>query len=81
VEPVYPPAAARRGEEGTVALLVHVAPTGVPRSVEVIQSSGFKALDESARNAVLTWHFHPGIREGTPVDSDFTLQVRFRVDR
>jgi protein TonB len=81
VDPVYPPAAARRGEHGTVGLLVHISPDGLPRTVDVIQSSGFKALDDSARDAVLRWHFRPGTQDGKPVDSEFALQVRFRVDR
>ncbi len=80
-EPIYPPESARRGEEGIVALLVHVTPDGLPRSIEIVQSSGFRSLDNSARDAVLGWHFHPGMQDGKPIDSDFTLQVRFRVDR
>jgi protein TonB len=81
IDPVYPKEAARRGEQGTVGLLVHIAPDGLARSIDIIASSGFKALDDSARDAVLTWHFRPGLRDGRPVDSEMMFQVRFRADQ
>ncbi len=80
IDPVYPRDAAHRGEQGTVGLLIHVTPEGLARSIDIVESSGFKALDDSARDAVLTWHFHPGQRDGKPVDSEILFQVRFRVD-
>jgi protein TonB len=81
IDPVYPKDAARRGEQGTVGLLVHITADGLARSIDIIASSGFKALDDSARNAVLTWHFRPGLRDGQPVESEMTFQVRFRADQ
>ncbi len=80
-EPIYPREAARRGEEGDVGLLIHITPAGIPAAVDIVRSSGYRALDDAARNAVLGWHFHPGMQDGRPVDSDFKLQVRFRVDQ
>jgi len=78
-DPVYPEDAARRGQQGMVQLLIHVAPDGTASAVDVVASSGVSALDRSARDAVLKWHFHPGTRDGLPVESEFKLQVRFRL--
>jgi protein TonB len=79
-DPVYPPDAARHGEEGTVVLLVHITPFGEAGSVDILQTSGYQALDDSARDAVLHWHFNPAKQGGVAVATDFSLQVRFRVD-
>jgi len=79
-DPVYPPDAARRGEEGTVYLLVHITPLGTAGSVDIVQTSGYPELDDSARDAVLRWHFNPATQGGIAVATDFSLQVRFRVD-
>ena len=78
-DPVYPADAAKRGQQGTVVLLVHVSPEGLPSGVEVTASSGCRLLDHAAREAVLGWHFHPGMQDGKAVDSQFALQVRFRL--
>ena len=78
-DPIYPPDAARRGQQGAVVLLIHVGVDGVPTSVEITQSSGVRSLDRAAQDAVLLWHFHAGLRDGKPVPSDFPLQIRFRI--
>jgi TonB family protein len=78
--PIYPAEAGRRHEQGTVAVLVHVNALGIPISVDIVQSSGHKALDDAARNAILNWHFHPGTRDGKPVDSVFPFQIEFSIN-
>ncbi len=80
-DPVYPADAARRGEAGSVVLLVRITPAGTAGSVDVLQSSGFPDLDESARSAVLGWHFNPARQDGVPVPTEFTFQVRFKLDQ
>ncbi len=79
-EPVYPPAAAVRGEHGMVLLLVHVAADGLAAQVDVAQSSGFALLDRSAREAIGTWHFLPALKDGQPVPFEVPLRVVFRLD-
>jgi protein TonB len=79
-DPVYPVESARRGEEGTVVLLVHITPLGTPGSIDILQTSGYLDLDESARSAVLHWHFNPAKQDGVATATDFSLQVRFRLD-
>lgn len=76
-EPIYPDAAARRGEQGTVVLLIHVAPDGQAREVEILQSSGFPLLDRAAQQAVERWHFLPAMRDGQAVAASMPLRVVF----
>jgi protein TonB len=79
-EPDYPPDAARRAQQGAVILLIHVSPDGLPTGVDVEETSGFVSLDRAARDAVLTWHFLPAIRDGTPVAFDMALRVVFHLE-
>ena len=57
VDPTYPPASRRAGEEGTVRLKVLVDTNGRASNVAVTQSSGFTRLDQAAMEAVRKWRF------------------------
>ena len=78
--PIYPSDAARRAEQGAVILLIHVSPDGLPTGVDIVRSSGFVLLDRAARDAVLTWHFLPAVKDGTPIPFDMRLRVVFHLD-
>lgn len=79
-EPDYPPDAARRAQQGAVILLIHVSPEGLASGVDVEQTSGFVSLDRAARDAVLSWHFLPAVRDGTPVAFNMALRVVFHLE-
>jgi periplasmic protein TonB len=79
-KPSYPMAAAQRGEQGTVVLLIHVTAEGVVTDVEVARSSGFPTLDRAASDAVQTWHFLPSIKDGAPAPSDVQFGFVFSLD-
>jgi protein TonB len=79
-KPSYPNDAAYRGEQGAVILLVHVSPDGLVSGVDVLRSSGFNALDRAARDAVLTWHFLPSMKDGRPVPEDLPMRFVFALD-
>jgi protein TonB len=79
-KPSYPTAAALRGEQGTVVLLVHVRPDGLVSRVEVERSSGYARLDDSARDAVQTWHFLPSIENGQPIGSVVPVRIAYVLD-
>ncbi len=79
-KPSYPTEAAFRGEQGAVVLLIHVSPYGLVSGVDVVQSSGYAALDHAARDAVLTWHFLPSIKDGQPVQADIPMRFVFALD-
>ncbi len=79
-EPVYPDEAVRRGEQGTVALMILVSPEGLPSEVDVTQSSGFAMLDRAARDAVATWRFMPAVRDGQPIESTMPVHIVFQLN-
>ena len=79
-EPVYPAEAVRRGQQGAVVLVIHVAADGLAHSVDVERSSGYVVLDRAAQDAVSGWHFLPAVKDGQPVPFDMALRVVFHLD-
>ena len=57
--PPYPMEARLQHEEGTVIVQTTIGAKGEVDRVEILQSSGHKALDDSAVNAVKHWKAHP----------------------
>lgn len=80
IEPVYPPASRRVGEEGTVTLQVLVDERGRAREVRIARSSGHARLDESAVDALRRWLFAPATNGGGPIAAWTTVRVTFRLD-
>lgn len=75
--PIYPEAAARRGQQGAVILVIHVSPLGLAAGVDVVQSSGYAMLDRAARDAVLSWRFNPAVKDGEPIPFDMPMRFLF----
>jgi len=59
VKPIYSPASMRAREQGYVVVHVLVDEKGQARTVEVVRSSGYPRLDESAVDAIRKWTFTP----------------------
>lgn len=59
VLPIYPRAAARRGEQGVTGVLIHLAENGRVDDVKLERSSGFARLDKAALDAFRQWRFAP----------------------
>ncbi|MBV8399107.1 MAG: energy transducer TonB [Acetobacteraceae bacterium] len=79
--PRYPPEAARRGQQGTVLLVVTIGPAGTASGVSITQSSGYVLLDRAAQQAVARWRFRPGLDgDGVPVSSHLPIRIRFVLD-
>lgn len=77
--PVYPPAAQRARESGTVQLRVLVDVHGRPVEVTVARSSGHRRLDEAALRAVRDARFRPYIEDGIPREAVIPdLEIVFR---
>jgi len=78
--PPYPPIARRLGEQGKVVLRLTISPQGAVVSADVVQSSGFADLDQSAVSWVLAhWRYKPAIRNGSPVQSQTDAAVVFNL--
>jgi len=77
-EPPYPQEARRAHEEGTVLLRVLVRPDGGVAAVELVQSSGYRTLDDSALRTVREhWTFVPARLNGVQVESWVKVPIRF----
>lgn len=79
VEPVYPSASRRAGEEGTVRLRVLVDENGRPRDVNVVKGSGFARLDEAAMDAVRKWRFVAASDGAKKITAWTQVAVTFRL--
>lgn len=65
--PNYPAISRRLGEQGKVMLKVELDETGRVTSARVIESSGYKRLDNAGLAAVKSWRCNPATRDGKPV--------------
>jgi TonB family protein len=77
-KPVYTPEAREKKIEGEVQLEVLFSSSGEVRVLRVIRGLGF-GLDESARAAAGQIRFHPGTRNGSPVDMTGTVHIVFEL--
>jgi len=79
-KPKYPALARRRNWQGTVILSISVSVEGKGKTIQIHRSSGYTILDKSALQTVNTWHFHPGTKDGKPVEMKVLVPVHFRLD-
>ena len=77
--PKYPPLAKQMHQEGLVILMVEVDRKGLTVKVEIIQSSGYQLLDQSALEAVRHWRFQPERIGDIPTESKVAIPIRFRL--
>lgn len=79
VDPTYPSASRRAGEEGTVRVKVLVDEKGRPRDVQVAKSSGFSRLDEAALEAVRKWRFVAATNGTSAIQAWTQVAVTFKL--
>jgi protein TonB len=79
VDPTYPSASRRAGEEGTVRLKVLVDEKGRPKDVAVATSSGFPRLDQAAMQAVRKWRFVAATDGTSPISAWTQVAITFRL--
>ena len=70
----------RDGRSGTVVLKVRIDAEGNPGDIDIEKSSGTRALDRAARDAVRQWRFSPRTVGGTPVASELSVPVDFKLE-
>jgi protein TonB len=78
-QPDYPEVSRLRGEQGTVWLILRIAPSGQVADVAIGPSAGFPRLDEAARSAAAKWRFRPATRDGQPIDGTLRTAIHFRL--
>jgi len=77
-EPEYTKEARKIKYNANVSLWLVVGADGVPLNVKVIRAVGM-GLDEKAVEAVSTWRFRPGMKDGQPVAVQANIEVSFRI--
>ena len=76
--PIYPAAARRREQQGTVTVRVLIGADGSVERAEIADSSGFDALDDAALDTVRSrWRFVPARQGGAAVESWVLVPIRF----
>lgn len=77
--PSYPRKALKRGQQGTVLLMLMVDEKGRVIGVEVVETSGVSVLDKAAIKAVKRWRMEPAKREGIAIVSRVKVPVKFNL--
>jgi periplasmic protein TonB len=77
-EPEYTREARKIKYNANVLLWLVVGADGAPRNIKVIRAVGM-GLDEKAAEAVSTWRFRPGTKDGKPVPVQANIEVSFRI--
>lgn len=72
--PQYPRVARRNGWQGQVRLIYYVTAQGTVDQVQVLQSSGYRPLDQEAVSAISRYRYVPGQQGWTAHPVNFTLQ-------
>ncbi len=79
IDPTYPPASRRAGEQGTVRLKVLVDTSGRASNVAVTQTSGFPRLDQAAMEAVRKWRFVAATDGANKIQAYTQVAVTFKL--
>ena len=77
-DPQYSKEARKARVEGTVLLWLIVGPDGLAHDIKVARSLGH-GLDQTAIEAVRTWKFKPGLKDGRPVPVQINVELNFRL--
>jgi len=76
----YPSASRAAEEEGVARVSYVVGEDGRVSACEIVQSSGFKRLDDATCNIIMRrFRFNPATRDGKPVAERKTQPVRWRL--
>jgi TonB family protein len=79
--PVYPPEAKRKHEQGTCTMGATISKQGSIVSLKVVKSAGSKDLDRSAFKVVSQWRYKPYLLNGDPIEVKTTINVTYTLDK
>lgn len=81
VAPVYPAAALKNKEQGTVVLIMRIGADGKPISFKVDPTTqAAPDLIKATSDAAMTWRFDPRMKDGKPVEGYVRVPVTFSLD-
>ena len=75
--PIYPLIARKKGWEGKVVLQTDVDKKGNVKFIRILESSGFKVLDDISIETLKTWRFKPAKLGNKFVDDIVNIPVKF----
>jgi TonB family protein len=75
----YPRWAVREGWEGRFVIASEVLKSGEVGRWQVIESTGYPLLDETATGAVRRWRFHPATQQGSAIVSCIEVPIHFEL--
>ena len=76
-KPPYPALSRRLNEQGKVVVRVLINTDGKAEHTELLKTSGYSRLDDSALKTVTQWRFVPGTRNGVPHAMWFNVPIHF----
>ncbi len=76
-KPQYPALSLRLGESGLVELEVEVKADGSVGEIRIVQSPGFKRLEDAAITAIRQARFEPALEADHPIPSVLRVPFRF----
>lgn len=79
-KPEYPPASLRAQETGLVVLQFLIGTDGNAIESKIERSSGFRRLDEAARQALSLCKFKPGTEDGKSVQSWARIEYQWKIE-
>ena len=80
IEPEYPIGFVIHGAKGTGRFRLTINPkSGLVDEVKVVQSTGYRELNELAVKALLQWQFKPGTPSPVAVPVEFSIQGGNRI--
>jgi protein TonB len=77
--PVYSRISAKMHEHGKAMVRVYIDEAGMPRNVQIVASSGFARLDDSALVAVRNSRFKPYVENGVAVAGWASIPIEFEL--
>ena len=77
--PTYPLIARKKGWEGRVIIQVEIDREGNVSEIKVLESSGFKVLDNASLKTLKKWKFRPAKIGNKFVDDTLNIPVKFLI--
>ncbi len=78
IKPRYPRRARMKGKSGRIVLKAQILEDGtIGRLLPVNTSAGGCGFEEAAMKAVRQWRYKPAMKNGEPIEVDFTIVVDF----
>lgn len=79
ITPHYPTELLRRQVEGSATVRVTIDEKGALVAVEIV-SATHPEFAKAAEESVRKWKFSPGVKDGSPVTSQLTFPIRFKLE-